>query len=114
MAMLSCCRLFEANSSYSAICSLQDAVIDSEFNTNYVAATNAGLIRGGYHFAHPDSSSGAAQATYFLAHGGQSNPSATVSFLLDLRMLEGGWSADGITLPGALDLEGMHHLSQAQ
>ncbi|KAL4254587.1 Lysozyme [Abortiporus biennis] len=60
--------------------------IDPEFNTNYVAATNAGIIRGGYHFAHPDSSSGATQANYFLAHGG-------------------GWSADGITLPGALDIE---------
>ena len=53
---------------------------------NYVGATNAGLIRGGYHFAHPDESSGATQANYFLAHGG-------------------GWSSDGITLPGALDIE---------
>lgn len=53
---------------------------------NYDGATSAGLIRGGYHFAHPDESSGATQATYFLAHGG-------------------GWSADGITLPGALDIE---------
>ncbi|KAL2847743.1 glycoside hydrolase superfamily [Aspergillus pseudoustus] len=60
--------------------------IDPVFNTHYTGATNAGLIRGGYHFAHPDSSSGSAQATYFLAHGG-------------------GWSADGITLPGMLDLE---------
>jgi len=51
-------------------------------------ATNAGLIRGGYHFARPDVSSGATQATYFLAHGG-------------------GWSSDGITLPGALDIECM-------
>jgi len=49
-------------------------------------AANAGLIRGGYHFARPDISSGATQATYFLAHGG-------------------GWSPDGITLPGALDIE---------
>ncbi|KAL3457519.1 glycoside hydrolase superfamily [Aspergillus heterothallicus] len=60
--------------------------IDPVFNTHYTGATNAGLIRGGYHFAHPDSSSGAAQANYFLAHGG-------------------GWSADGRTLPGMLDLE---------
>ncbi|KAG1753794.1 glycoside hydrolase family 25 protein [Suillus paluster] len=44
------------------------------------------LFRGGYHFARPDSSTGAAQASYFLKHGG-------------------GWSADGITLPGALDIE---------
>ncbi|PIL23614.1 hypothetical protein GSI_14927 [Ganoderma sinense ZZ0214-1] len=60
--------------------------IDPEFSNNYVAATNTGIIRGGYHFAHPDASSGATQAQYFLAHGG-------------------GWSSDGITLPGALDIE---------
>ncbi|RDW64450.1 lysozyme [Aspergillus mulundensis] len=60
--------------------------IDPLFNTHYPGATSAGLIRGGYHFAHPDSSSGSAQASYFLAHGG-------------------GWSADGLTLPGMLDLE---------
>jgi GH25 family lysozyme M1 (1,4-beta-N-acetylmuramidase) len=44
------------------------------------------VIRGAYHFAHPGESSGAAQADYFLAHGG-------------------GWSADGKTLPGMIDLE---------
>ncbi|KAN0088831.1 glycoside hydrolase family 25 protein [Tylopilus felleus] len=37
-------------------------------------ATNTGLIRGSYHFVHPDESLG-------------------------------GWSADGITLPGVLDIE---------
>ncbi|EEB99201.1 hypothetical protein MPER_01167 [Moniliophthora perniciosa FA553] len=58
----------------------------STFSSQYTGATNAGLIRGAYHFAHPDSSSGAAQANFFLAHGG-------------------GWSGDGITLPGALDIE---------
>ncbi|KAF5391032.1 hypothetical protein D9757_004057 [Collybiopsis confluens] len=66
--------------------------LDPDFSANYEGATNAGLIRGGYHFAqafliqHPDATSGAAQADYFLAHGG-------------------GWSADGITLPGMLDIE---------
>ncbi|KAL0573758.1 hypothetical protein V5O48_008201 [Marasmius crinis-equi] len=58
----------------------------SSFSSQYVGATNVGLIRGAYHFAHPDSSSGAAQANFFLANGG-------------------GWTADGITLPGALDIE---------
>ncbi|KAI1385277.1 glycoside hydrolase family 25 protein [Hypoxylon trugodes] len=61
--------------------------IDPSFSSHYSGATSAGLIRGGYHFAHPDSSSGVDQAKYFLAHGG-------------------GWSKDGITLPGMLDLEG--------
>ncbi|OBT51278.1 hypothetical protein VE04_07260 [Pseudogymnoascus sp. 24MN13] len=60
--------------------------ISSTFSSQYTGATNAGFIRGGYHFAHPGSSTGAAQATYFLAHGG-------------------GWSKDGITLPGMLDIE---------
>ncbi|PTU23713.1 hypothetical protein P175DRAFT_0505514 [Aspergillus ochraceoroseus IBT 24754] len=60
--------------------------IDPSFSTHYGGATSAGLIRGGYHFATPDTSSGSAQATYFLAHGG-------------------GWSGDGITLPGMLDME---------
>ncbi len=61
-------------------------VIDSAFGTNYTGAYNANVIRGAYHFARPASSGGAAQATYFVAHGG-------------------AWSADNLTLPGALDLE---------
>lgn len=56
------------------------------FNQQYTGAYNAGLIHGAYHFARPDSGTGAAQAKYFVAHGG-------------------GWSADGKTLPGALDIE---------
>lgn len=60
--------------------------ISDLFNSQYTGATNAGLIRGAYHFAHPDRSSGATQANFFLAHGG-------------------GWSSDGITLPGTVDLE---------
>lgn len=56
------------------------------FSSQYTGATNAGLIRGAYHFAHPNSGSGASQAKYFLANGG-------------------GWSNDGRTLPGMLDLE---------
>ncbi|KAM7211971.1 glycoside hydrolase family 25 protein [Rhypophila decipiens] len=60
--------------------------IDPKFNSHYTGATSAGLIRGGYHFAHPGATTGAVQADYFIAHGG-------------------GWSSDGITLPGMLDLE---------
>src|SRR5437763_3758440 len=44
------------------------------------------MIRSSYHFAIPDNSGGATQADYFVAHGG-------------------GWSKDGRTLPGALDIE---------
>ena len=56
------------------------------FTQQYNGSYNVGMIRGSYHFALPDVSSGAAQADYFVAHGG-------------------GWSADGKTLPGALDME---------
>ncbi len=63
------------------------SVKDSEFSANYTHAYNNGIIRGAYHFAHPDLSSGATQATYFANNGG-------------------GWSKDNLTLPGMLDLEG--------
>ncbi|HEX2902692.1 MAG TPA: lysozyme [Jatrophihabitans sp.] len=59
---------------------------DPSFSANYTNSYRAGFIRGAYHFAHPNSSSGAAQADFFAAHGG-------------------GWSADGRTLPPALDIE---------
>ncbi|MFG2862483.1 lysozyme [Streptomyces sioyaensis] len=56
------------------------------FAKQYNGSYTIGMIRGAYHFATPDTSSGAAQATYFAGHGG-------------------GWSKDGRTLPGALDME---------
>ncbi|KAG9126602.1 hypothetical protein FRC07_002844 [Ceratobasidium sp. 392] len=56
------------------------------FSSQYSGSYNVGIIRGAYHFARPDVSSGATQANYFVANGG-------------------GWSADGKTLPGALDIE---------
>jgi len=60
---------------------------DSEyFPEQYDGSYNAGLVRGAYHFAVPDNSTGAAQADFFVANGG-------------------GWTADGKTLPGMLDME---------
>ncbi len=56
------------------------------FAQQYVGSYNVGLVRGAYHFALPNNSSGAAQANYFVDHGG-------------------AWSADNQTLPGALDIE---------
>ena len=44
--------------------------ISPAFSGQYTDATNAGLIRGGYHFANPGLTSGAAQADYFVANGG--------------------------------------------
>jgi GH25 family lysozyme M1 (1,4-beta-N-acetylmuramidase) len=60
--------------------------VNPDFASEYNGAYQAGLIRGAYHFALPNLSSGAAQASYFVANGG-------------------GWSADGRTLPGELDIE---------
>jgi GH25 family lysozyme M1 (1,4-beta-N-acetylmuramidase) len=56
------------------------------FAEQYNGSYQAGMIRGSYHYARPDRSGGAAQAEFFVAHGG-------------------GWSRDARTLPGALDLE---------
>jgi len=60
--------------------------VNPDFAAQYDGAYQARIIRGAYHFALPNYSSGAAQASYFVANGG-------------------GWSADGRTLPGALDIE---------
>ncbi|MGW1208164.1 lysozyme [Streptomyces sp. NPDC002499] len=56
------------------------------FTQQYGGSYGVGMVRGAYHFAVPDSSSGTAQADYFVDHGG-------------------GWSGDGRTLPGVLDIE---------
>jgi lysozyme len=56
------------------------------FVQQYNGSYSVGMIRGSYHFATPNTSSGAAQADYFVDHGG-------------------GWSRDGKTLPGTLDME---------
>ncbi|GGW73471.1 hypothetical protein GCM10010503_58790 [Streptomyces lucensis JCM 4490] len=56
------------------------------FSPQYAGARRAGLLRGAYHFARPDTSSGARQAAYFVRHGGD-------------------WRPDGWTLPPALDIE---------
>ncbi|ANS70226.1 secreted hydrolase [Streptomyces lincolnensis] len=52
----------------------------------YGGSYDVGMVRGAYHFATPDTTGGAAQADYFVDHGG-------------------GWSEDARTLPGALDIE---------
>ncbi len=57
-----------------------------DFAQQYNGSYNVGMIRGAYHFATPDTSSGATQADYFVNNGG-------------------GWSADGKTLPPMLDIE---------
>ncbi|MEV4049511.1 lysozyme [Streptomyces sp. NPDC049744] len=56
------------------------------FAQQYGGSYDVGMIRGAYHFATPDTAGGAAQADYFVDHGG-------------------AWSKDGKTLPGVLDIE---------
>lgn len=56
------------------------------FAQQYHGSSRVGMIRGAYHFARPDRSSGSVQARYFATNGG-------------------GWSRDGKTLPGVVDLE---------
>ncbi len=56
------------------------------FGSQYQGSRSVGMIRGAYHFAIPNWSSGADQARYFVQNGG-------------------GWTADGSTLPPVLDFE---------
>lgn len=60
--------------------------VSSQFSEQYNDSYNAGLLHGAYHFATPNTSSGAAQATWFLNHGGAG-------------------TADGRTMPPLLDIE---------
>lgn len=59
---------------------------DDTFWDSNDGARGRGLLSGAYHFAIPDDSSGAEQAEFFVDNGG-------------------GWTADGQTLPGTLDIE---------
>ncbi|MFJ2557472.1 MULTISPECIES: lysozyme [unclassified Streptomyces] len=59
---------------------------NTSFTQQYNGSYNVGMIRGTYHFGTPNDSSGANQANYFVDGGG-------------------GWSPDGRTLPGVLDIE---------
>jgi GH25 family lysozyme M1 (1,4-beta-N-acetylmuramidase) len=56
------------------------------YTSQYQGARSVGMIRGAYHFAIPNWSSGADQARYFVQNGGS-------------------WSPDGYTMPPVLDFE---------
>ncbi len=62
------------------------SVTNDNFDAQWSGARAAGLLTGTYHLAAPNLGSGADEANWFLTHDGQ-------------------WSADGKTLPPALDLE---------
>lgn len=56
------------------------------YSSQYQGSRSVGMIRGAYHFAIPNWSSGADQARYFVQNGG-------------------GWTSDGYTMPPVLDFE---------
>lgn len=59
---------------------------DDAYYDNTEGARGAGLVAGGYHFAIPNEDPGDVQARFFVDNGG-------------------GWTDDGATLPGVLDIE---------
>lgn len=56
------------------------------FDQQFNGSAKVGMLHGTYHFGRPDQSSGAEQARFFVANGGD-------------------WKPDGKTLPGELDIE---------
>ncbi|TNC25500.1 hypothetical protein FG385_15115 [Amycolatopsis alkalitolerans] len=62
------------------------AYVNPDYLNQFRAVKAAGLIRGSYHYARPDKSSGAEQAVYLHDHDGK-------------------WFSDGMSLPPALDME---------
>ncbi|GAA0959450.1 GH25 family lysozyme [Actinocorallia libanotica] len=63
-----------------------NAYVDKYFAVNRDGARANGILQGAYHFASPHRSDGATQANFFVDNGG-------------------GWTRDGKSLPGALDME---------
>lgn len=59
---------------------------NSSFAQQYNGSHDIGMKRGAYHFGLPNGGTGKAQAEFFVKNGG-------------------GWSKDGKTLPGVLDVE---------
>ncbi|MFI6350896.1 lysozyme [Streptomyces sp. NPDC050560] len=80
-------KAYEAGARFSYVKATESTTYKNPyFRGQFDGSREAGMLRGAYHFALPDRSSGAAQAAYFLKNGG-------------------GWAADGRTLPPALDIE---------
>ncbi|MCJ1357267.1 MAG: hypothetical protein MMC33_007263 [Icmadophila ericetorum] len=61
-------------------------LIDKTFAGKSTAAAAAGLLHGAYHFARPSTGTGATQANFFLAHGG--NPASDGKTLISFVDLE--------------------------
>jgi GH25 family lysozyme M1 (1,4-beta-N-acetylmuramidase) len=70
--------------------------VDPYYAANYAGAKLNGLYVGGYHFARPDRSDGAAQADFFLDRSGYLNDGHTLPPMLDI---EWPWEGSGSPYP---------------
>jgi GH25 family lysozyme M1 (1,4-beta-N-acetylmuramidase) len=70
----------------------------SQFSEQYNDSFAAGLAHGAYHFATPNTSSGATQANWFMAHGGAgTNDGRTMPPLLDIEYNPYGATCYGLS-----------------
>jgi lysozyme len=74
---------------------------DGRFKANWAALGRAGAVRGAYHFARPESSSGRSQAVAFLEQVGQPKPSDLL--VLDLEAGSGDLSRWSLDFLGAVE-----------
>jgi hypothetical protein len=77
---------------------------DMQFAANYAAAAKNGIIHGAIHYADPGASTGSSQANFFFMKGGLCI--SLCRFILLSLSGAGAWTRDGVTLPGAIQLEG--------
>jgi GH25 family lysozyme M1 (1,4-beta-N-acetylmuramidase) len=63
---------------------------DATFVTNMVGGTNAGVVMGGYHFAHPETNSATAEASFFLSKASAYIKACYLPPVLDLEDPAGG------------------------
>ncbi len=76
-----------------AICKATEGATykDPTFHTNFDALGARNMVRGAYHFAHPDNHTPATEANFFLAFVGAVKPSDIL--VLDIEVGTGGLSA---------------------
>ena len=74
---------------------------DDKFKANWAALGRAGAVRGAYHFARPEASSGRSQAVAFLEQVGQPKPSDLL--VLDLEEGSGDLSRWSLDFLGAVE-----------
>ena len=73
------------------------SITDNSFAINMVNGENAGVIMGAYHFAHPESNTAAAEASYFLSVAGSYIKSCGLPPVLDFETT-GSLSSAALTI----------------